>query len=188
MLFSGFVFTGSRLVCDTFSELTRQKRTATFNYLLIVLACVHSRFYMVTCTNQLTFKTKSSPYFLLVSEGGPIRFRWFNSCAENLGLLVFSRSFLITAVIHPWLADLHQVLWLSHSEVSRHFHRLCLLFLTVFYSLSPSSEIYLLSLSNSTLHITLQTQFPALFFDVLSSPRSYHCHDITTRMSCDFKK
>ena len=49
----------------------------------------------------------------LVLEGGHIRFRWFHTCTENLGLPFFFYSFLMTEVILLWLADLEWVLRLK---------------------------------------------------------------------------
>ena len=62
---------------------------ATFDYLHIVLYCVHSHFYLVTSPNQLTFKPESSPCFCLVSERGYIRFQWFHTCTKRGGTYFF---------------------------------------------------------------------------------------------------
>ena len=52
-----FVFTGSRIMCDLLSELTRNG-IATFDYLHIVLAIVHRRLYLVTSSSQLSFQIR----------------------------------------------------------------------------------------------------------------------------------
>ena len=67
---------------------------------------------------------------------------------RRFGASDFLKSFLITLVIHPWLAALQQVLWSDSPEASRPFRRLCVYFFLLFFSLSPSSEIYLPSISN----------------------------------------
>ena len=61
----------------------------TSDYLHIGLARVHSRLYHVTFLGQPTFKPESSPYFLLLSEGGDICFWWFHICVDDLGPLGF---------------------------------------------------------------------------------------------------
>ena len=63
--------------------------------------------YLITFSNQLTFKPESSPYFCLVLEGGHIHFQKFHTGTEDLG----PGGGVITKVIHQWLANLQQVLW-----------------------------------------------------------------------------
>ena len=69
----------------------------------------------------------------------------------------FFLLFLITAVIHSWLADLQQVLWLDSPEVNWPFRRRCVCFFFLFFLLSLlppkfTSRRFL----TSTLYITLQ--------------------------------
>ena len=82
----------------------------TFDYLHIFLASVYLGLYLVMSPSQLTFKPESSSYFHLVLEGGHICFRWFHTCAEDLGPVFFLVIFNYI-VIHPWLADPQWLLW-----------------------------------------------------------------------------
>ena len=61
-----------------------------------------------------------------------IHFRRFPSCAEDSGPPFFFKSFLITVVIHPWLADLQRVLYLDSVDS---------LFAFSFLSLSPEISL-----------------------------------------------
>ena len=98
-LFDDCVFTGLRLVWDLFSELTPKWRPQLPTvFTLCSLAYLPLRVRLPT-----NFLTRVVPYFSLVSERGYIRFWWFYTGAEDL--VPFLVMFLITVVIHPWLAN-----------------------------------------------------------------------------------
>ena len=61
---------------------------ATFDYLHLVLVCVHSRLYLVTSCSQLIFISKSSPSAWWRRDKH-ICFRRLHTCAEDFGPSVF---------------------------------------------------------------------------------------------------
>ena len=69
----------------------------------------NSHLYLITSCCQLIFKPKLSSYFRLVSEN--------ISLCDTPG---FFKSSLITVIIHLWLADLQQVLWLNSLRSAGH--------------------------------------------------------------------
>ena len=109
--FAGFLTTAPRLVRDSVLELTPKwgpQPSAVFTLSYLVFNCL-SLLRHSGC--QLIFKPKSPPYFRLVSEGGSYLFPMVLHLRWRFGTPCFCRYFLITVVIHLWLADRQRVLW-----------------------------------------------------------------------------
>ena len=127
--------------CETTFPSSPQNRAHNFRLSLHHLWLVfNSHLYLFASPGQLTFKPKLSPYFCLVLRGGHIHFLWFHTCTEDLGLPAprFFKSFLITIVIHPWLADLQWVLWPDSLKSLWAVHRLSICYFFLFFLLSLS--------------------------------------------------
>ena len=100
------------------------------------------RLYILTTHSQLAFKTELSAYFWLESERKTYPFPLVPHMSSRFGTSVFFKSFLITVIIHPWLADLYPRPW-PKSLRGQLFPLIHSLFFSsyFFFLLSPSPEV-----------------------------------------------
>ena len=146
--FIGFVFTSLRLVWDHFSELTLKwgpqlSIFVTFSGLCSLSSLLH------LVSEQINFQARVIPLLLpgigagdISVSGGPHQLRRFGTF--NIFL-----AFLITVVIHLWLAHLQRVLWpdslRGQLPVRRLYVYLFFLFSFFFLSQKLASRCYILT-------------------------------------------
>ena len=95
-----------------FSRALPKMGAIIFVSLYIVVADVQLSSLPRHVPQETDFQTRVAPLLPPeVSIVGTYPFRGLRICAENLEPRFFFIHFLITAVIHPWLADLQRVLW-----------------------------------------------------------------------------
>ena len=102
-LFAGFLFTGSRLQCDPFSEFTSKWRPINFRLSLHLRGWCSTRIFTSSRPAAYQLSNRSRPR-------GPYPFPMVLHLHRRFGTFVFFNLFLITVVIHLWLADLQTAL------------------------------------------------------------------------------
>ena len=144
-------------------------RAATFDYLHIVLTRIHFCLYLVASPSQLAtlvFTLSHLAANWLLNPTRRLTSAWCRKkdisvfgpfiSAQMIRDLCFFLSFLDTVVIHPWLADLQQVLWRYLPEVSWPFCIISVRFFFFFFSLLPqksTSRRFLTSTLRISLHL-----------------------------------